>query len=169
VGRLQARKRVGNLLRACALLPCGLQPKVWIVGEGPERSSLEKLAADVYPGTEFFGDKRGLELRSFFEKADLLVLPGTGGLAIQQGMAFGLPVLVGEADGTQGDLVRPENGWQLSESSLEALTAGLETALSDPLRLRQMGRESFRIVENDINLENMVGAFAQAVQFFQGR
>jgi glycosyltransferase involved in cell wall biosynthesis len=169
VGRLQARKRVGNLLRACALLPSGLQPKVWIVGDGPERPSLEELAADVYPETEFFGPKRGLELRPFFERADLLVLPGTGGLAIQQGMAFGLPVLAGEADGTQEDLVRPENGWQLKEASLEALTAGLETALSNPLRLRQMGRESFRIVENEINLENMVDAFKQAVQFFQER
>jgi len=28
-------------------------------------------------------------------------------------MAYGLPVIVAEGDGTQSDLVRPENGWRI--------------------------------------------------------
>ncbi len=37
VGRLQARKRVDLLLQACASLPATLQPRLVIIGDGPER------------------------------------------------------------------------------------------------------------------------------------
>jgi glycosyltransferase involved in cell wall biosynthesis len=134
------------------------------VGDGPERLPLEAFAVEGYPKAEFKGVLHGADLQTLFATADLLVLPGTGGLAIQQGMAFGLPVLVGEADGTQEDLVRPENGWQLHGNSIAALAQGLETALSDPARLRLMGKESYRIVVEEINLENMVQVFNRAVQ-----
>jgi len=60
---------------------------------------------------------------------------------------------VGEADGTQTDLVRAENGWQLKSASKEELASVLRDALSDVKRLRRMGEESFRIVTEEINLE----------------
>jgi glycosyltransferase involved in cell wall biosynthesis len=85
-------------------------------------------------------------------------------LAVQQAMAFGLPVMVAEADGTQADLVREKNGWLLPAGNEAALTGRLVEALSDPAKLRQMGRESYRIVAEEINLEHMVEVFAQAVE-----
>lgn len=165
VGRLQARKRLDLLLHACAQLEGEVRPQVWIVGEGEMRPSLEQLAAQVYPQTRFFGAKQGAELEPFFRAADLFVLPGTGGLAVQQAMSFGLPVMVAESDGTQVDLVRPENGWQLPAGDGAALKAALQNALADLPRLRQMGAASFRIVVEEINLEHMVDVFAQALAF----
>ena len=163
VGRLQARKRVDMLIRACAALPRSIQPRLIIVGDGPSRKALEEEARAVFPSTEFVGEKHERELTPYYQAADLFVLPGTGGLAVQQAMAAGLPVLVAEADGTQTDLVRPGNGWLLPPGDEAALTQSLAQALSDPARLRQMGRESFRIVSEEINLEKMVDVFAQAV------
>lgn len=165
VGRLQARKRVDVLLQACAQLPEPLQPKVWVVGDGPEKSALEALAAGLYPQAQFFGGKFGAELQPFFQQADLFVLPGTGGLAIQQAMSHGLPVLVGEADGTQADLVRPGNGLLLQPVNAGSLAAAMQTLLADVPRLRRMGAESYRIVAEEINLEAMLAAFARAVNF----
>ncbi|MCE5209078.1 MAG: glycosyltransferase family 4 protein [Chloroflexi bacterium] len=163
VGRLQARKRVDVLLQACASLPETMQPRLWIIGDGPEKPGLEKLAQTVYPQAEFLGAKYGTDLEPFFDQADLFVLPGTGGLAVQQAMAHGLPVIVGEADGTQADLVRPQNGILVQPGSVEALRTALQSLLSDVTRLRRMGDESCRIVAEEINLENMVLAFARAV------
>ena len=37
--------------------------------------------------------------------SNIFVLPGTGGLAINEAMAYGLPVICSEADGTEKDLV----------------------------------------------------------------
>jgi glycosyltransferase involved in cell wall biosynthesis len=162
VGRLQARKRVDALLQACAALPEDQQPELWIVGDGPERPALENLAAGLYPRTRFHGARHGAELAPLFNAADLFVLPGTGGLAVQEAMSFALPVIVGEADGTQSDLVRSGNGWVIPPGNVAALQETLHLALSNAGNLRNMGRESFRIVSQEINLERMAAVFAKA-------
>lgn len=163
VGRLQARKRLDILLNACAALPVALQPRLVIVGDGPVISHLQSLASQIYPRTEFVGAKHGAELESYFHQADLFALPGTGGLAVQQAMAYGLPVIVARGDGTQDDLVRPANGWQVPPGEQDAFTATLHEALSDVSRLRAMGTESYRIVAEEINLGAMVAAFVNAL------
>ena len=163
VGRLQARKRIDALLRACAEMPAP-QPHLVIVGEGPEKQNLERVAGQVYPSAEFIGAKHGGELKPYYKEADLFVLPGTGGLAVQEAMSHALPVIVAKGDGTQDDLVRPENGWQIPAGDYDALVATLHAALSDAGRLRAMGAESYRIVAEEINLEKMVEAFLRALQ-----
>jgi len=162
VGRLQARKRVDALLRACAEMP-EPGPRLIIVGDGPEREKLEALAGEVYPSAMFIGAKHGDALKPYFAEADLFVLPGTGGLAVQEAMSHGLPVIVAKGDGTQDDLVRPENGWQIPPGDDEALVATMREALSDVSRLRKMGEESYRIVSQEINLEKMVEVFVRAL------
>jgi len=161
VGRLQARKRVDDLLRACARLES--KPRLVIAGDGPERAALESLAQQVYPSAQFIGARRGAELKPYFTEADLFVLPGTGGLAVQEAMSYGLPVIVAQGDGTQDDLVRRSNGWQIPSADFEALFSTLKEALSDVPRLRRMGAESHRIVCEEINLEKMVEAFVEAL------
>jgi glycosyltransferase involved in cell wall biosynthesis len=161
VGRLQARKRIDDLLRACASLGNDLRPRLVIVGDGPERLSLQGLAKAIYPSAEFPGARHGAELDPYFSDADLFVLPGTGGLAVQEAMAHGLPVIMGKGDGTNDELVRPANGWQLTSTDL--LADVLREALSDIPRLRRMGQESFRIVSEEINLEKMVEIFVEVL------
>ena len=161
VGRLQARKRIGSLLRACAEMPNS--PRLVIVGDGPERENLEALAKRVYPSADFIGARHGNELKPYFAEADLFVLPGTGGLAVQEAMSHGLPVIVAKGDGTQDDLVRAGNGWQIPPGEYDALVSTMREALSDIARLRKMGEESYRIVSQEINLEKMVEAFVGAL------
>jgi glycosyltransferase involved in cell wall biosynthesis len=161
VGRLQTRKRVDLLIKACAGLPKEVQPHLIIVGEGPGREELENLGRHIYPTVEFVGEKHDAELEPYFAEADLFVLPGTGGLAIQQAMAHGLPVIVARGDGTQDDLVRSENGWQIPPDDLPGLTNLLQQALTNPTRLRRMGEASYRIVAEEINVDKMVDTFIE--------
>jgi glycosyltransferase involved in cell wall biosynthesis len=165
VGRLQARKRIDNLLYACAALPEELQPRLWIVGDGPAKDEFQALAEEVYPQAEFTGARYGEELAGYFSAADLFVLPGTGGLAVQQAMTYGLPVVVAQGDGTQDDLVRPENGWQIPPDDLGALSETLIMALAEAGRLRQMGAASYHIVSSEVNLERMVAIFVEALVY----
>ena len=162
VGRLQPRKRVDLLIQACAQLK-RYEPLLWIVGDGPYRRELKEMAAAHYPVAQFYGAKHGKELEKLMRRADLFVLPGTGGLAVQQAMSFGLPVVVGEADGTQSDLVREENGWVLPEPDADALAGILSGALDNLSKLRRMGQASFRIVHEEVNLENMDAAFFESI------
>ena len=161
VGRLQARKRVDYLLRACAELKQDI--RLVIVGDGPERATVETLAKEIYPMAEFMGARHGAELKPYFAEADLFVLPGTGGLAVQEAMSYGLPVIVAQGDGTQDDLVRKENGWQIPPDDYGALVSTMKEALTDVARLRRMGEASYRIVKEEFNIEKMVEAFVTAL------
>jgi len=163
VGRLQARKRVDNLLHACAALPEQIQPQLTIVGDGPERQNLEQLAEQIYPAALFTGARHGIELEPYFTGADLFILPGTGGLAVQEAMSYGLPVIVAKGDGTQDNLVRPGNGWQIPDDNLSALTTTIRQALGDIPRLRRMGAESYHIVAEEINIEKMAAVFIKTL------
>ncbi len=165
VGRLQERKRVDLLIQACAALKDDLHPELWIVGDGPARLELNELAAAEYPQTIFWGALYGSNLTEKFNLADLFVLPGTGGLALQEAMACGLPVIAAEADGTQADLIRSENGRIVEPGNLDELITAIRALLSDPAQLRKMGDRSFQIVRQEINLENMVEAFQQAIHY----
>lgn len=169
VGRLQPRKRVDTLIRACALLAPEWQPELRVVGDGPLLPELKKLAQNVFPGVKFFGAQHGADLERHYREADLFVLPGTGGLAVQEAMSYGLPVMVGVADGTQSDLVTQKNGWALPDETAEGLAGLLRHALDNVHLLREMGAESFRIVSADINLETMVDAFARAIEALEAR
>jgi glycosyltransferase involved in cell wall biosynthesis len=161
VGRLQSRKRVDLLLEACAAL--SPRPDLWIVGDGPELAELQRLAARLYPEAQFAGALHGPSLASVFARADLFVLPGTGGLAVQEAMAHALPVIAAEGDGTQNDLVRAENGWLVPEGDLGALTHALRDALASPPRLAEMGRASHRIAAEEANIEAMAASFLRAL------
>ncbi|MCU0487074.1 MAG: glycosyltransferase, partial [Anaerolineales bacterium] len=135
-----------------------------IVGDGPDRLEMEAQAKQAYPSAEFPGAKYGDELAAYFKQADLFVLPGTGGLAVQQALGYGLPAIVAQGDGTQEDLVRPDNGWLIPPDDPQALLQAMKDALSDVARLRQMGSRGFRIVSEEVNLGMMVGGFLSAAE-----
>jgi glycosyltransferase involved in cell wall biosynthesis len=162
VGRILPQKRIDVLIRACATLdhPCQLV----IVGDGPERLALEALATEILPSTRFLGFQSGAELGRTFLATDLFVLPGTGGLAIQEAMGYGKPVLVADADGTEQDLVENgRNGYLLEPGNVRQLRELMDLLLAEPRRLEQMGNASLAIVEHKVNLERMVNVFVTAV------
>ncbi len=161
VGRLQARKRVDLLLEACSSLEP--RPDLWIVGDGPALLDLQRQAAGLHLEAQFAGALHGPSLESVFGRADLFVLPGTGGLAVQEAMAHGLPIIAAEGDGTQNDLVRQENGWLVPDGDLASLTHALRQALRQPSPLVEMGRASHRIVAEEVNIQAMVASFMRAL------
>lgn len=164
VGRLQKRKRLDLLFEACRNLPATLKPEILIVGDGPARMEFETAAQNTNLQVNFLGSIYGSELDEIFKSVDLFVLPGTGGLAVQQALGFGLPVIVAQGDGTQDDMVRADNGWLVQPGSVSELKDALYDALSDVTKLRAMGKASYRIAQEEINLEQMAAAFAHAIR-----
>lgn len=165
VGRLQHRKRIDSLIRICSRLPESIMPELWIVGEGPILQELKDYAQNIYPRTTFWGGQFGEKLEEIFKKADLFVMPGTGGLAIQQAMSFGLPVIVAEGDGTQSNMVFPENGWSITPNNEEILFSTVVKALSDPQKLLEMGHHAFETIKNQANIDVMADVFIKTIVY----
>jgi glycosyltransferase involved in cell wall biosynthesis len=166
VGRLQPRKRVDLLLRAAA--QAAPDCHVLIVGDGPDRERLVETAAGEFPGAQFLGDRRGEALGECFLAADVFVMPGTGGLALQEALAYGLPAVAAEADGSQRDLIQPGvNGWLMPTGSESGLVEILRDALTDRTRLEEMGKISRSIVRKTATLERMVAGFLEALAYVE--
>ncbi|MEZ4698167.1 MAG: glycosyltransferase family 4 protein [Rhodothermales bacterium] len=163
LGRLLEGKRVDDLLRACSRSRS--RPELVVVGDGPDEARLRAIADSIYPDTVFAGHTAGPELDAILADVDVFVLPGLGGLAIQQAVTAGLPVIVATGDGTQGDLVGDgRNGYLIDEGDVDALVARIdELAASRELRER-MGRESLEIARNEVNLERMVESMVEAIR-----
>ncbi|TWU47576.1 GDP-mannose-dependent alpha-(1-6)-phosphatidylinositol monomannoside mannosyltransferase [Rubripirellula tenax] len=164
IGRLIANKSLELLLDASAILKRrGIPIKFTFVGDGSHRESLMAYAKQLGVTIDFPGHLEGDSLEKVASQADLFVLPGLGGLAIQQAMAFGLPVCVSEADGTEFDLVRSENGWKVPPGDSDAIAEVIAAAAADRPATFRMGRESLRIATEEINISTMASKMIHAV------
>ncbi|MFN8465848.1 MAG: glycosyltransferase family 4 protein [Caldilineaceae bacterium] len=162
VGRLIERKRVDLLLEACAGLLHRCQ--VLIVGEGPAVPALKTQASRYAGNIRFPGHLAGAVLARCMLAADVFVLPGSGGLAMQQAMSYGKPIVVSFGDGTEGDLVRDGvNGRYFTAGDAASLHEVLSELLDDPLHTVEMGQASLKIIREEINLARMVKSFGDAI------
>ena len=81
-------------------------------------------------------------------------------------MAFGLPVIVHQGDGTEYDLVRDGvTGFHLSGGSVEGFRESLEFLQSNPYECARMGAMSRELIRNKFNTENMVEQIIHAAQY----
>jgi glycosyltransferase involved in cell wall biosynthesis len=166
VGSLTEPKCIGELVRAFSMLPeLRKNTRLLIVGDGPERAPTEQLARDLELGDEviFVGSVyEGVE--AYFQVADLLVLPGTGGLAISEGMTHGLPVICSIGDGVEVDLIdEGVNGFRVEPNNTDQLAEKMRIALQSPERLRDMGYASRRIISERANIDRYMNEMLSAI------
>jgi len=162
VGRLIPEKKVDILIRAVSQLktPCELL----VVGDGPMREELEGLSSTLPKKTYFLGHLEGRNLALSIAASDLFVMPGTGGLAVQEAMAFGTPVIVGSSDGTQWDLVEDGvTGYHLRTGTLEELHDILVKCLENTDALVEMGKAARERIEKSHNIDIVVNEVLAAI------
>lgn len=109
-------------------------------------------------------------LSIYFRSSDVMILPGRGGIVISEAMAFRLPVIVHQADGTEYDLI--ENGitgFILEEGSTSDFRHLIERLESDPPKCRAMGIAARQLVEKQYTTANMVRQITNAVHFAMKR
>jgi glycosyltransferase involved in cell wall biosynthesis len=156
VGRLSPEKGVENLIRALSQLKSKgfqCQPKLTIIGDGPERIRLEHMVDNVgsRPLVEFTGQLPRSELSRRLQRADLCVQPSlTEGFskAWLDAMAHGLPVIASEVGAARSVVGEAgERGWVTPPGNVPALAAALESVLRGPVDWPALRRRCRRYVE----------------------
>lgn len=135
VGRLVSDKGVDCLLRALALLKKRrLSPGLSIIGDGPERSRLERLCAelDLCDQVRFLGAMSQSEISALLWRHQILVVPtlvaeGFGVVALE-GLASGC-VVIGSDYGGLPEAIGP-GGMTFPNGDMESLAEKLELALT---------------------------------------
>lgn len=161
VARLAPEKDQASLLRAFACLRRNMpEARLLIVGDGPLRSELERLAEQlgIADATRFTGEQR--ETRPYYQAMDVFALPslteGTS-LTLLEAMACARPVVASAVGGTP-DVVRDGvSGILVPAARPDALAQALRevAGLSDAQR-RQLGAAGREIVLRQFSLNSMV-------------
>jgi teichuronic acid biosynthesis glycosyltransferase TuaC len=149
VGHLIARKRNGDVLRALAVLePRHPTLRYAIIGEGPERVSLEGLAVrlGVAERVEFHGQLAPSEAIEQARRCTLFVMPSTEeafGVAYVEAMAGGVPAIGCRGEPGPEEIAAAGDGLVLvPPGDIERLTQRIDELLSDPQRLREAGQRA---------------------------
>lgn len=149
VGHLIARKRNADVLRALAVLgPRHPTLRYAIIGEGPERVSLEGLAVrlGVAERVEFLGQLAPGEAIERARRCTLFVMPSTEeafGVAYIEAMAGGVPAIGCRGEPGPEEIAAAGDGLVLvPPGDIERLTQRIDELLSDPQRLREAGQRA---------------------------
>ncbi|MDW3193286.1 MAG: glycosyltransferase family 4 protein [Cytophagales bacterium] len=168
VGVIFNNKRLDTAIEAFRILAeKGYDFRFDVVGNGEIISTLQQMV-DEYGLSDkiiFHGPKYGDEVKAFFQGADVFLLPGTGGLAVNEAMAHGLPVITTPGDGTAYDLIENKvNGFILD---FDYKVEDLEKCLSffaeqSPESILEMGTKSREIIKSKASLANMVNQIVKS-------
>jgi glycosyltransferase involved in cell wall biosynthesis len=145
VAHLVARKRHEVVLRALARLDPGRRPEYLVIGDGPCRSGLERLAAElgVADRVRFLGQLPNPEAVARAGGCDLFVMPGVEepfGVAFVEAMAAGLPAIGSRGEGGPEDIAAAGPGMILVEPDDPAgLATVLERLTADRSELARLG------------------------------
>lgn len=167
IGRLVKWKKVDLLMDAFAkVLKEFPDAELVVVGDGPERGSLERKAKalGIKERVLFTGgvyDPR--TIGAYMSASSIYVLAGMGGLSINDAMAYGLPVICSVCDGTERDLVtHHDNGFFFRENNADDLFEKISLLLRDTTLRKRMGEASLRVIEEKINLESVSNRYLDA-------
>lgn len=166
VSRLVARKGQDTLIRAMPeILAAAPSTVLLIVGDGPYRASLEKLAerTGVAASVRFTGPVPAAELPAHYGAGDVFAMPCRTrhrgldveglGIVYLEASATGLPVVSGDSGGAPDAVLDGETGWIVRGGHSGDADGAAQTAervvalLRDPSLRKRMGERGRAWVE----------------------
>jgi glycosyltransferase involved in cell wall biosynthesis len=165
VGAIEFNKNLDILISATKeLSQKGRNVETIIIGSGPAVDYYRSYAKQLQINNCQFLGKIIEGVNIYFQLSDIFVLPGRGGLAINQALINGLPVVCNSpADGTEQDMIRNGyNGYLLNTMNTEQLTCCLEKMITSNNYV-EMGSRSKKIIEKEYNIGKMIKVLTEAI------
>lgn len=157
-GKLIPTKGVKYLVRAAQRIDA----EVIIVGDGPERKSLERQAK-TNPRVHFSGYITSDLLPEFYRRADVLVVPSVWdeplGLISLEAMSSGTPVVASNKGGIGLAVKHGHTGYLVRARSAKAISEAVNGILKDPSLREKMSQNARAFIERKFSWEVIVQQF----------
>lgn len=168
VGRLTPKKGIEYSIKAIAKTreKSSADIRYTIVGDGPERDSLEKLVSElgIEDKVKLLGSKTHREIVGFMQDADIFLssnlndtkdgydgIPGV----IREAKACCLPVLSTKAGGIPEIVLDGETGFLVNEKDVDALVVKLNYLIKNPEKRIKMGKKGRENIEKFYDIEKL--------------
>jgi len=136
-------KRVTDVVEVFARVARALPARLMLIGDGPDRSTAEYLAArlGVQDRVHFLGKQDNVN--ELLPLADLMLMPSemeSFGLAALEAMACSVPSIATRVGGVPELIQDGANGLLFPVGDIETMSAAAISLLSDPTRLETLSR-----------------------------
>lgn len=165
VGKYEERKNHKMMVRAFERLAGRYPVDLTIVGEVSN-----DFHRKYYAELEEYIDSHGLsgrvtlksnlkkaDMMEEYKKADLFVLPSTGepgSVTNLEGMAFSIPVICGEDNGTACYIKQGKTGYVFRDNDEDDLVEKMDSIVGDPNVLKKMGENAYRHVKKHFQFDS---------------
>lgn len=169
IGRLSPEKGVGTVLEAYCRMSPGLPLK--IVGDGPERPSLEKMARDLKLPVNFTGYLTGSDLKEAVAGARGVVIPSkcyeNAPLSLLESFAAGKPVIASRIGGIPEMIEEGVNGFLFEPGDVGELRWKIEAFTKmDVSQVVEMGAAAREKVEKiyraELHYDELMACYQKA-------
>lgn len=170
VGRLVPAKGQHVLVGAISrLLRDGRKVRLRLVGDGPDRQSLEQEVAGLAIGGSvvFEGAVNQDRIRNLYQAADLFVLPSFAEgipVVLMEAMSMEIPVVTTFVNGIPELIRHGIDGWLVAPSDEEGLAAAIAILMDDAALRERLGRAGRQRVSNHYHLGRNTQRLAQIYQ-----
>lgn len=173
IGRLVKWKRIDLLIEAVSSIKEIINNvELLILGNGPMMNELQKLVEHLQLNNhvKFVGAIYDpILIGRYFLSSSIFVLSGTGGLAINEAMIFGMPIICSVGDGTEKKLVRNGfNGYQFKEGDKRDLEEKILLLFSQTKDIEKFGANSVQIIKDEINEKTVISGYIKAFNYVTG-
>jgi glycosyltransferase involved in cell wall biosynthesis len=159
--RLSPEKDHATFLQGAKIIHQAMpQTKFAILGDGPIRPSLEKMARelDLVPYVTFFGFQR--DVGSYVSALDVSCLSSLGAEGLSsvtlEAMALEKPVVITNVGGNAELVDHGKNGLLIPPRNPQALADAVLDCLRRPEWAKEMGQRAREMVESQYSLEHMI-------------
>jgi glycosyltransferase involved in cell wall biosynthesis len=173
VSSLVAHEGIGTLLEAVKLLrDKGLPVRALIVGDGPERTALQRQAAALGLDAIFTGRVPSAQVRDYHAVLDVFTVPRTPDRVCQlvtplkpvEAMASGLPVVVSDVRALAEIVTDGQTGLLFPPLDAAALASGLQRLLASPETRAKLGSSARDWVARDRTWAHNAARYRAAYQ-----
>jgi glycosyltransferase involved in cell wall biosynthesis len=168
IGALVAKKGVDTLLHALSMIVCEMEDaKLLIVGDGPDRARLEKLAAELNIGEHviFLGAQAHIE--KIIPAFDLYL---SGSLVeglptvLLESVAAGVPVIATDIPGNNEVITNGVTGRLVPPQAPQAMADAIKEARQNADLTSQMAQRALLDIRSRFDIHNIAAQYAALFQ-----